>query len=498
VTTHCRVESFWFRKIRDNFCSIYRLEETALRPDRSPKGRQPISDCLYLESQSLPLSIRNARVNASPHSTLPHKIKGIAALPAKFGGRSLTALHSIMGRAAMKSSFCWAVTLVGCLVLSFLYQAESARQNHGLVGKGREHSHHGPHQHHHDSGRPVGGAEQEEFEGDVLPGREESLALAATGSNLQTLEIFKSHRQDTRAGLYDYFTSLFSKQSDNRAEETSVSGRAQTNCHLSPDKNECRTAGGNARADPLATAVRSLGAVFSGKPSISAAQGQEILPADESGKPAEVDPAGHKKGAAGLSLSKPSDAGKKILPAHEGTKPAELDPANHKEWGEPLAEKRILPADEGSKGSSWAGLVPSIVKALASVRTPGHAGIDVSTPSLRRPSADGKKIIPTDEGKGDHPPPQQIGVVGGARTGGAQGDGLSAAYLDTRARMLISAGSPSTSTVAQEFLAAHNAARSQVGVQPINWNRTLAVFAQVRRMGICAPLECSVVQVKLI
>jgi hypothetical protein len=385
----------------------------------------------------------------------------------------------------MNPSFCWAVALVGCLVLSSLYQAESARQNHGLVGKGREHSHHGPHQHCPDSGQPMGGAEQEEFEGDVLPGRKESLALDTTGSKLQTLEAFESLRQDTRAGLYDYFTSLFSKQSD-RAAETGVSGRAQTNCHLSPDKNECRTAGVATPADPLATAVNFLGAAFLGKPSNSAAQGKAILPAEESGKPAEVDPAGHKKGAAALSLSKPSAADKKILPAHKGTKPAELDPAK---GGAPLAEKQILPADEGSKGSSWAGLVPSIVKALASVRTPGHAGADVSTPSLRQPSTDGKKIIPTDEGKGDHPPPQEIGVVGGARTGGAQGGGLSAAYSDTRARMLISAGSPSTSTVAQEFLAAHNAARSRVGVQPINWNTTLAVFAQVRRMDFYAPLE---------
>ncbi|GAQ89259.1 hypothetical protein KFL_005040030 [Klebsormidium nitens] len=361
-----------------------------------------------------------------------------------------------MGKTAAPSF--WASSLVGCLLLSSLLLAEAGRHNSGLANKGREHSHH----HHHGGhghGKPVGISTEAEFEGDVLP---EKTAVAQGSGKIAGGKSENNRRSVEESadvgGVYMYLASFLTLQS--RPAIASMTGVTPTNCHLSHDVT---CGNGKQSGDRLGAAVDFLTASLFGK----STEGKQILPADESAKPAEIDPA---PGFSQAPLERPSDAGKKILPSHEGTKPAELDPANHKQGGEIAGQETPLPADEGTGNPSWTGLLPSIVRAFASIRNSGHVTADISGASaLRRPSDAGKQILPADEGRGVQPP--QSGMEG-ERTE------LNAAFSETRARMLISAGSPETSTVSQLFLDAHNAARSAVGVQPIKWNTTLAIFAQ--------------------
>lgn len=376
--------------------------------------------------------------------------------------QSLSIANEAANMARTAAPAFWASTLVGCLLLSSLLLAEAGRHNSGLANKGREHSHH----HHHDGkghGKPVGISIEAEFEGDVLPDKtaaaQESGKIAGgeSGNNRRSVE-----ESVNAGGVYKYLASFLTLQSGPAI--ASMTGVTPTNCHLSHDVT---CGNGEPSRDRLGAAVDFITTSLFGK----STDGKHILPADESAKPAEINPAGHRRDPSESSLERPSDAGKKILPGHEGTKPAELDPANHKQGGEFAAEKTPLPADEGTGSPGWTGLLPSIVRAFASVRSTGHVTADISAASaLRRPSDAGKQILPADEGKGDRP--HQSGTEG-ERTE------LNAAFLETRARMLISAGSPSTSSVAQLFLDAHNAARSAVGVPPIKWNTTLAAFAQV-------------------
>eukprot|EP00243_Klebsormidium_subtile_P012177 TRINITY_DN7296_c0_g1_i1.p1 TRINITY_DN7296_c0_g1~~TRINITY_DN7296_c0_g1_i1.p1 ORF type:complete len:483 (+),score=106.90 TRINITY_DN7296_c0_g1_i1:465-1913(+) len=357
----------------------------------------------------------------------------------------------------------WASALVGCLLVSSLLLAEAARHTSGLGNRGREHSHH----HHHGGkgrGQPVGISTEAEFEGDVLP---EKTAAAQESGKIAGGESEHNRRSVEESadvgGVYKYLVSFLALQSG--PADAGMTGVTPTNCHLSHDVN---CGNGKPSGYRLGAAVEFLTASLFGK----STDGKQILPADESAKPAEIDP-GHKGDFSESPLERPSDAGKKILPSHEGTKPADLDPANYKQGGEIASEKTPLPADEGTGSPAWTDLLPSIVRSFASIRSSGHVTADISGLSaLRRPSDAGKQILPADEGKGEQPPQNGFTPAEGERAG------LNAAYSETRARMLLSAGSPGTSSVAQLFLDAHNAPRAAVGVQPLKWNTTLAAFAQ--------------------